>query len=190
MRSSRKTDLPSALLGTARAAVLRVLLDDQQTPAAGLHLREIARRTSLAVATVQRELKLLVSLGLVDRSSANQQVLFTPRADASSLGALRALLGIATDPHAELKSMLRSFGPRVESAWLIESPSSPFPAALKLIVVGTASFEDVFARLEPIERAMGRSIELQSFTSDGFSRHRGRYALESATRLVGDDSLR
>jgi DNA-binding transcriptional ArsR family regulator len=171
--------LPSVLLGRARASVLRVVLDGENQ---AIHMREIARRTGLAVATVQRELKILSGVGLIERARQLQQVVYRPVVSAAAVGPLRALLSLDPDPIRDLSERLKSLAAVVRCAFVIEAD----PSATQLVVVGDVRFEDVFAIVEPIEARHGTAIRLFVFTDDGFTAQRNRFDFRAARILVGD----
>jgi len=159
--------------------VLRVLLADLNQ---SIHMREIARRSGLAVATVQRELKILVGVGLVERTRQLQQVLYRPAVSSEAIAPLRMLLQLDADAMRDLASALANFGPRVRLAFVIDADAMGFT----LIVVGEVRFEELFAIVTPIETQHGKTIRLLAFTSEGFESQRGRFDLTRSRMLVGD----
>jgi predicted transcriptional regulator len=61
------------LIGPARGRLLHAL---RAGPDEGLHLRELARGTGLSLSSVQRELARMSTLGMLNRRSVGNRVLF------------------------------------------------------------------------------------------------------------------
>jgi hypothetical protein len=78
-----------SVLGAAKPRLLDVLLLRADTP---LHLRELARRSGVALGQVKRELTMLVDDGLLVQRRAGGRVLYEPDQANPALAPLRALL--------------------------------------------------------------------------------------------------
>jgi DNA-binding transcriptional ArsR family regulator len=85
------------LFGRARYLVLASMFDLRRGEA--IHLREIARRTSLSPTAVQYELRLLVQAGLVTRDDTSGRTVYQSNAAHPITGELRAIIG-KTGAHA------------------------------------------------------------------------------------------
>jgi hypothetical protein len=179
MRSSRGSNLGSALLGNARAAALREIFRPGAQP---FHLRELSRRTGLAVATVQRELNILVALGLVARHRVQQQNQHHAAAPDQIAHALRVLLGLSGDPSELLTLALRPFGTALHFAAIRAHSEGSDPPVL--LVVGTPTFEQLFAAILPVQKAHHFNVQLMSFTPDGFERVDEHFDLTRMTMLI------
>jgi DNA-binding Lrp family transcriptional regulator len=147
-------------------------------------MREIARRAGLAVATVQRELKILLDAGLVERTQTAQHVLYRPAGDSRALPALRMLLGLDDDPVAEVAEKLKTLGTAVEWAFFTADPKSASGGILTLVVVGSARFEDVYGLVAPIEARQRWALRLLVLSSGGFAKQAERYELSQARVVI------
>lgn len=82
-------DLLTVLFPKVRAEVLRLLFAD---PATELHLRELTRRSGLALGTVQVELAKLVAAGLVVAERDGNRRYFRAESGHPAFGALQQLV--------------------------------------------------------------------------------------------------
>src|SRR5437763_2637056 len=90
MGTSASPDLVSRLLfGSTRREVLALLLG---RPDERFYLREIVRAVGGALGAVQRELKQLVEVGLVEREARGHQVYFSANRDAAIFPELQAII--------------------------------------------------------------------------------------------------
>ena len=85
------------LFGRARYRVLASMFDLRRGEA--IHLREIARRTSLSPTAVQYELRLLVQAGLVTRADTSGRTVYQSNVAHPIAKELRAIIG-KTGAHA------------------------------------------------------------------------------------------
>jgi DNA-binding transcriptional ArsR family regulator len=165
MRSRRGTDLPSILLGRARASILALLLGQ---PEQALHMREIARRCALAVATVQQELRLLERVGLLARSKQFTQVLYRANSESPAFVPLRDLLARFVDIVGATRAALHIHLAKTRVAFIKEAASGD--GAVEVIVIGDVSFEDVLTAVETASAEVHREIRPIVFTPAGFAR--------------------
>jgi hypothetical protein len=165
-----------ALFPAVRSAVLQLL---HGAPEEACHLREVVRRTGLGVGHVQRELGRLVRGGVVRRRSVGRRVLFQADPDCPLFPAIRALVARTTPIADLLRAALRPLAGRIECAWLHGPAARGDPTGdVEILVVGRARLADLVRALEPLEPALGRSIDLTSCSS-----------AEARARLAADDHL-
>ncbi len=115
-------DLLAVLFPKVRAEVLRLLFAD---PATELHLRELTRRTGLALGTVQVELAKLVGAGLLVAERDGNRRYFRAETGHPAFGALQQLVlgeGPTRRPRSTAASGAASTAP---TANLPATPKAP-----------------------------------------------------------------
>jgi predicted nucleotidyltransferase len=145
-------------------------------PARWYHIQELIRLTSLASASLQREIKRLHDAGLVveerignlRRVKANQDSpVFTDLANLvrKTLGALPAITG-ALEPLASQLQMALVFGSVAKGTERLGSDVDV------LLVSSSLQLSDALAVLLPLEERLGRRIEVKLYTPGEFSARR------------------
>jgi predicted nucleotidyltransferase len=161
MGTATKPDLVSRLLfGSTRRAVLALLLG---RPDERFYLREILRAVGGGSGAVQRELKQLVSVGLVEREVRGHQVYFFANRAAAIFPELQAIIektaGAVDVLRASLATLL-SEG-RVELAFVYGSVASGKKTArsdVDLLVIGDVSLAQIVPALRAAEARLGREV--------------------------------
>jgi len=163
---STKRDPAVVLLGETRCRVLRLLLCAAATEAEPPHLRAIARRAGVAVGALQRDLRLLIGLGLIERRPVGRQVTFAARRDHPLAGPLTELLAVGQPGLGIAGRVSAALGPLRASVAhaCVYGPAAASPPGpgddLSVLVVGPATFAEAYAALRPVEAATRRRLNL------------------------------
>jgi predicted nucleotidyltransferase len=172
-----KTNNPSFLArlfsSRVRGEVFSLLFGLQGAP---LHLREIQRRSGLSVGTVQRELRQLEDLGLIQRARDGNRVYY----DAVRSHPLYEEIRSIVRKTAGLADVLREAleGPGVEWAFVFGSVARGEETAesdIDLMVVGKAGLREIVGRLSGVTEVLGREIAPHTFSrQELFKRKKAR----------------
>jgi predicted nucleotidyltransferase len=154
--------LAAVLFPTYRRSVLGLLF---LRPDESFHGREIARRTGLPAGTVTRELRRLAAVGLLERESRGNQIVY--RANRKSpvfeevAGILRKTSGLAD----ELARALTPFGTEIRVAFVFGSMAGGAQHAgsdIDIVVIGSTDFGTIVDALYPVQKLLGREINAKS----------------------------
>ena len=158
LEMSTTAGLADLLFGRTRGAVLALLYGrtDQS-----FYTREIAREVHASVGAVQRELENLSKVGLITRKSVGSQVFYQANRDTAIFPEMRALVNKTIGVFGVLRSSLRPLSKRIVVAFVYGSVARDEETAqsdIDLMVVGTATLDQVLSRLSIIEKSIGRPI--------------------------------
>jgi predicted nucleotidyltransferase len=197
MRTEPKA-LGDLLFGQTRGNVLALLFG---MPDQSFFVRQIARRIGTSVGPVQRELKTLSEVGLIDRSTVGKQVFYRANQDHPGFPELRSLVAKTSGIFHLLRSALMPLADRITMAFVYGSMARGEENAgsdVDLMVIGDVTLDEILTHTTPVERNLGRAINptvyaLKEFRSKLDS---GNHFLNSVVRsknvfLIGDeDELR
>ena len=161
MGTETKPDRVSRLLfGSTRREVLALLLG---RPDERFYLREILRAVGGGSGAVQRELKQLVEVGLVEREARGHQVYFSANRQAAIFPELQAIVektaGAVDVLRASLATLLGQG--RVEIAFVYGSVASGKKTArsdIDLLIVGDIPLAEIVPALRAAEARLGREV--------------------------------
>ena len=161
MGTETKPDRVSRLLfGSTRREVLALLLG---RPDERFYLREILRAVGGGSGAVQRELKQLVEVGLVEREARGHQVYFSANRQAAIFPELQAIVektaGAVDVLRANLATLLGQG--RVEVAFVYGSVASGKKTArsdVDLLIVGNVPLAEIVPALRAAEARLGREV--------------------------------
>jgi predicted nucleotidyltransferase len=156
----------------------RVLLLFFGQPERSFFKQELIDRAGSGSGAVQRELARLVDSGLVTVSRIGSQKHYQANRTAPVFEELRGIvtktIGLA-DP---LRAALRPLAKRIDLALVYGSFAKGNDRAqsdIDILVVGNdITLEDLFARLGPVEKKLGRTISPTLYTHEEFARRRQR----------------
>jgi predicted nucleotidyltransferase len=153
-------DATSALFGRSRRAVLGLFFT---RPDEQFHLREVARLTGAGMGAVQRELASLVAAGLLTRTSRpGRRVEFAADPASPVFSEIRSLVVKTVGLVDVLRAALAPVAKRVRVALLFGSfarRSQHRGSDVDLLVISDAiRFDDLVARLQPVERQLARDV--------------------------------
>ncbi|MEO8159540.1 MAG: MarR family transcriptional regulator [Betaproteobacteria bacterium] len=167
--------LSDLLFPTYRRRILGLLL---LHPELSLHVREIARRTGLAAATLSRELTRLAEVGLLTREARGNQVAY--RADltcpihADIANVLRKTAGLAD----VVADALLPLTEKIQVAFIFGSQASGATNAgsdIDLLVIGDAAFKEIVRAVYEAQASLGRDINPKVFSrSEWQAKHKAK----------------
>lgn len=157
--------LSDLLFPTYRRRILSLLL---LHPELSLHVREIARRTGLAAATLGRELTRLAEVGLLTREVRGNQVAY--RADATCpihadiANVLRKTAGLGD----VVADALLPLAEKIQVAFIFGSQASGSTNAgsdIDLLVIGDTAFKEIVRAVYDAQASLGRDINPKVFSA-------------------------
>lgn len=166
MRTSR---LAEALWPTGRCRVLGLLFghpDDE------FHLRDIARLTGLAPATVQREVTSLHAAGVLTRRVSGRQVYYGAQQSCPIFTELRGIALKTTGLADAVCDTLEPFADRIEVAFIFGSVARgdmTNESDVDLLVIGEVGLRDLTPVLQALERELRRDINVVTMSAQEFA---------------------
>jgi predicted nucleotidyltransferase len=156
-----RTSTPSpaeALWPLARRKVLGLLFgpSDQE-----LHLREIARRTGLAPATVHREVASLARAGILERRRSGRQVYYRANPTCPLFPELRRLILKTVGLADVLREALEPLRDRIRCAFIFGSAARGDllnDSDVDLMVIGEVTLRELVAPLRSAEADLSRPV--------------------------------
>lgn len=157
------------LFPAARQRALAVLL---LQPAAGFHLRELARLTDNHPGTLARELDKLTQTGLLLRSERGNQVLYQAHTRHPLFDDLAALFRKTHGVVPALREALAPLDAEVRLALVFGSMArgTPLPSSdVDVLVLGSVGFAPLVQALYPLHAALGREVNPVLYTPAEFA---------------------
>lgn len=198
MRATTQS-VADVLLGKGRGAVLGLLYDH---PDRSFYYRQLTRELkSLSVGTLQRELKILTRIGLIERSTLGKQVFYRANRSHPVFPEVRALVSKTVGLIHRLRSALAPLADRISVAFIygsIARQEERGESDIDVMVVGRAMLEDVLGKLASVEASLRRAVNPTVYSASEFKTKlsNGNHFLHSVMRgekifLIGDeDELR
>jgi len=146
------------LFPPVRKKVLALLLGH---PDARWHLRDICRRTTLAVGTVRRELGGLVEAEILLATKEGNRTYYQANRASPLFSELAGLLRKTAGVADVLREALAPLERKIDVAFIYGSQASGQAAAasdVDILVVGKVAFTDVVSALSPCQDRLGREI--------------------------------
>lgn len=172
-RGERSGGLADALFTTTQQRVFALLFGQ---PDRSFIQQELIERAGVGSGAVRRELARLIKTGLVNATIVGKQKHLQANRAAPIFEELRGLVMktvALTDP---LRAALRPLASHIELALVYGSVARGLDGAKSdidlLIVSDGVTLEDIFARLTPLERKLGRTISPTLYTRSDFERRR------------------
>jgi predicted nucleotidyltransferase len=170
MRASKKTpQLVEVLFGSYRRRILALLL---LRPDESFYVREIARLTGVPAGSLHRELRLLTSAGLLERSTVGNQVRYqvdrTCPIHEELAGIFRKTVGL-TDV---LREALTPLAGKIRVALVFGSVAQGKELAtsdIDVLVIGSVSFAGVVEALSTAAEQLRREVNPVVMTRAEFS---------------------
>jgi len=163
--------LADLLSSHVKAEVFRLLFGLRPEP---VDLRELERRSGLAVATVRQELNKLKRLGLIEARPDGNRTYFSALQDHPLYTEIHGLvlktIGLADVLHRALEKEKR-----IDFAFIFGSVAQAREQAqsdIDLLVVGEVGLRDVTRLLSGVSDKVGREINPKVFTQREFARRR------------------
>ena len=159
--------LADLLSSNVKAEVFRLLFGLHGQP---LHLREMERRSGLAVATVQQELGRLTRIGLVEARPDGNRIYYSAREDHPLYAEIRGLV-LKTVGLSEVLRRALQKEKRIKVAFVFGSVAQAREQAhsdVDLLVIGEIGLRDVVGLLGGAADRIGREINPHVFTPAEF----------------------
>ena len=150
--------LADLLFGRTRGAVLALLYGRAEQ---SFYTRQIARELDASVGAVQRELENLSKVGLIVRRSLGSQVFYQANRDAPIFREMQSLVNKTVGVFCILRSALQPLSKRIVVAFVYGSVAREEETAqsdVDLMVVGSATLDEVLSRLSTVEKSIGRPV--------------------------------
>ncbi|MHB8624533.1 MAG: nucleotidyltransferase domain-containing protein [Sulfuricaulis sp.] len=158
MRTRPTTDLGTVFFGAYRRQVLGLLL---LHPDESFHLREIARVTNTQPGTLRRELAQLADAGVLSREKVGNLVRYKADPACPIYEELRGILKKTTGVVDVLREGLAPLGDKISIAFVYGSVASGAErrsSDIDVMIVGSASFEEVVGTLYSSQKELRREI--------------------------------
>jgi predicted nucleotidyltransferase len=146
----------------------RILLEFFKKPETTGHVREIARRIGASPATVSTELAGLEKLGILRSESIGRSLVYSINEMSAFVPEVRALVQKTLGVEALIREALTPLA-GVDSAYIFGSYASGKERAqsdIDLLVIGRPDRLTLSERLAPVERRLGRDVNVVSRTED------------------------
>ncbi len=163
--------LAQILSSTVKAEIFRLLFGLNGQP---LHVRELERRSGLAIGTVRQELAQLAKAGLIASHMDGNRKYYAARQDHPLYPEIRGLV-LKTSGLAEVVRRALERDKRIEFAFIFGSLAQAREQAhsdVDLLVVGDLGLRDVTKLLSGVVDKVGREINPKVFTSHEFRRRK------------------
>jgi len=194
MRTQKRT-LAEALWPKARRRILGLLL---AKPEEEWHLRDIARATDLAPATVQREVTSLHEAGLLTRRRDGNQVKYGADRSCPIFPELQGIVLKTVGLADVLRQALQPLRDRIDAAFVFGSLAkgeATSESDVDLMIIGGISLRDLVPVLQDGERTLSREINPVTMSAKEFSKRiaEGEHFVTSVLRdpriyLIGDEN--
>ncbi len=162
------TGIAPTLFPAARLAVLRWLADTE----AGLHLRELERRTGLNKHGLARELHALRDAGILVSTQVGNQIIYRLNPECPIYDELRSIIRKTVGLAGVLREALQPFADRIDLAYVYGSfakgevrPDSD----VDLMIVGAVSLRGVASAIRSASRTLHRAINPTSYAPDEYA---------------------
>lgn len=158
MRTKTYTVLATLFFGAYRRQVLALLL---LRPDEAFHLRELARITNTQPGTLRRELAQLADAGVLSRETVGNLVRYKANPDCPIYDELRGILKKTAGVVEVLRDSLAQLTDKIVVAFVYGSVASGTErrsSDIDVMVVGTASFEDVVVALHRSQEQLRREV--------------------------------
>ncbi|MGZ5459567.1 MAG: nucleotidyltransferase domain-containing protein [Thermoanaerobaculia bacterium] len=169
----RTTGLADALFTTTQQRVLSLLFGH---PDRSFIQQELIERAAGGSGAIRRELARLVESGLVTSRLVGKQKHFQANREAPIFHELRGIVLKTTALTDPLRTALRPLAKRIDLALVYGSVARGDDRAQSdidlLVVADDLQLEDLFARLGPVEKKLGRTISPTLYTRADFARRR------------------
>ncbi len=166
------TKLPSqisaALFGKTRRALLGIFFGDSERE---LYHAELSRLTNSGHGALQRELRNLLSAGIIVKSARGNQHYYRANPECPVYWELKQFIAKTEGAADRIQRALAPLRDRIHSAFIFGSAARGDlgrGSDVDLMVVGEASFGDVVDNLAAAQRGLGREINPSVYTNSEF----------------------
>jgi predicted nucleotidyltransferase len=159
--------LAQILTSQVRAEIFRHLFDRQR---ASYHLRELQRRSKLAVGTMQKEIAHLMKLDLIVSKKDGNRLYFSANTEHPLYVDICNLVEKTAGVPQKLKKALEDL-PSIECAFIFGSTAKEQTKAhsdIDLIIIGTVGLRALTVRFKPLSMEIGREINPHVYAVEGW----------------------
>ena len=170
MKTIPYTDLGTLFFGAYRRQVLALLL---LHPDESFHLRELARVTNTQPGTLRRELTQLANAGVLSSERLGNLVRYKANTDCPIFEELRGILKKTAGVADVLRDSLAPLTDKIAIAFVYGSVASGAErrsSDIDVMVIGTASFEDVAVALHRSQEQLRREVNPNVYRPDEFTK--------------------
>jgi predicted nucleotidyltransferase len=186
--------LSDTLFGRTRGAVLSVLYGHVGE---AFYLRQLARRTDIALGPVQREVRQLVDAGLVNRKIVGTQTLYSANENSPVFAEIKSLVTKTVGMHDVLYAALDPLRKNVNLAFVYGSvarSSETERSDVDLIVVGRVDFGTVVGKLSDAQKILNREINPTVYSVKDFrEKVHGNFLrsilIDKKLFIIGDENV-
>ena len=164
------TELQDIVCSRVKAEILRLLFGLGRPE---LHLRELARQSSLSLGTVQQELRRLTRVGVVAARKDGNRVYYRANAHHPLHGELRSLVLKTSGLVGVLDQALQ--GEEIALAFVFGSVARGEPRAdsdVDLMIIGTVGLRRLASLLTGVAERLGREINPHILTPEEFKKRK------------------
>ena len=169
--TAQSNSLAEVLSSNVKAEVFRLLFGLDGQP---LHVRELERRSGLAIGTVRQELERLTKVGLIASHMDGNRRYYTAREDHPLYPEIRGLV-LKTSGLADVLRRALEKEKRIDVAFIFGSLAQAREQAhsdIDLLVIGDIGLRDVSKLLSGMANKVGREINPKVFRPNEFRRHK------------------
>lgn len=167
----RKTPALGALFPTARGEVLAATLTQ---PDKWWYLSELAQFIGTTPSGLQRELKALVDVGILQRHREGTRIYFKAETRSPLFPELRGLLEKTAGLLPTLRQALKPFTGRIDCAFVYGSVARSSEHALSdvdVLVIGAVGLAELAPALRKVEARLGREVNVTSYSAHEFGKN-------------------
>jgi len=154
----------------------RILLEFFAKPGTSAHVREMARRVNASAPTVGAELAQLARLGVLQTLSVGRSLVYSVNERSPLLGEIRGLVQKTIGVESLLGKAIEGL-PGMDAAYVFGSHSAGTATArsdVDLLVIGRPDRVALSERLAPVERTIGRDVNVVTKTEAQLRERRRR----------------
>jgi uncharacterized protein len=169
--TAQSNSLAQILSSSVKAEVFRLLFGLDGKP---LHVRELERRSGLAIGTVRQELDRLTKLGLIAARTDGNRKYYTAREDHPLYPEIRGLV-LKTSGLADLLRSALKKEKNIDVAFVFGSFAHSRERAhsdVDLLVIGTVGLRQLTKLLSGVAEKIGREINPHVFSPAEFRRRK------------------
>jgi uncharacterized protein len=186
--------LSNTLFGRTRGAALSIFYGHVGE---SFYLRQLARRTGIALGPVQREVRQLVDAGLVTRKIVGGRTLYSANQESPVFAEIKSLVTKTVGMHDVLSVALDPLRKKINLAFVYGSvarSSETEQSDIDLMVVGKVDFGTVVAKLSEAQKTLNREINPTVYSVKEFrDKMRGNFLKtvlsEKKFFVVGDENV-
>ena len=169
--TAQSNSLAQILSSTVKAEIFRLLFGLNGKP---LHVRELERRSGLAIGTVRQELDRLAKLGLIAARTDGNRRYYAAREDHPLYPEIRGLV-LKTSGLADLLRSALKKEKNIQVAFVFGSFAHSREQAhsdIDLLVIGRVTLRQLSKLLAGVAEKVGREINPKVFTPEEFHRRK------------------